>query len=40
MVLEVARFNQKKFDEFVPSDVDVNELVDYVTEKNGIKTKE
>ena len=39
MVLECARFNQKKFDEFTPSDADVNELLDYVKTKNGITTK-
>lgn len=40
MVLECARFNQKKFDEFVPSDDEVNELLNYVKSKNGIATKE
>lgn len=40
MVLEVARFNQKKFDEFTPSEDDVNELLDYVKAKNGITTKD
>lgn len=40
MVLECARFNQKKFDEFAPSEDEVNELLDYVKAKNGITTKE
>lgn len=40
MVLECARFNQKKFDEFTPSDDEVNELLDYVKVNNGIATKE
>lgn len=39
-VLECARFNQKKFDEFAPSEDEVNELLDYVKTKNGIIIKE
>ena len=39
-VLECARFNQKKFDEFAPSEDEVNELLDYVKVNNGITTKE
>lgn len=39
-VLDMARFNQKKFDAFVVDPAIEKQLIDYVCEKNGIILKE
>ena len=39
-LLDMARFNQKKFDSYEVEEATITELVNYVKSKEGIETKE